>query len=231
MSKYMIKDIPIEERPRERMKYNGKSSLSNKELLAIILKTGTKEKSVNELAIDLLNKYKLEDLEEISLNKLLEIKGIGEVKAIELLASIELGRRIFLNKDIKYKRLDTPEKIFNHTKYLFYNKKQEYFYTLYFNNKQELIGEKLLFIGTINRSVTHPREIFKEAYRLSASSIVCMHNHPSNDVTPSNEDIIFTEKLVSLGTIQGIPIVDHIVVGNNSFYSFYEHGQIISLNK
>lgn len=231
MSKYMIKDIPIEERPRERMKSSGKSSLSNKELLAIILKTGTKEKSVNELAIDILNKYTLEDLEEISLNQLLEIKGIGEVKAIELLASIELGRRIFLNKDIKYKRLDTPEKIFNHTKYLFYNKKQELFYTLYFNNKQELIGEKLLFVGTINRSVTHPREIFKEAYRLSASSIVCMHNHPSNDVTPSNEDIIFTEKLVSLGTIQGIPIVDHIVVGNNSFYSFYEHGQIISLNK
>ena len=231
MSKYMIKDIPIEERPRERMKSSGKSSLSNKELLAIILKTGTKEKSVNELAIDILNKYTLEDLEEISLNKLLEIKGVGEVKAIELLASIELGRRIFLNKDIKYKRLDTPEKIFNHTKYLFYNKKQELFYTLYFNNKQELIGEKLLFIGTINRSVTHPREIFKEAYRLSASSIVCMHNHPSNDVTPSNEDIIFTEKLVSLGTIQGIPIVDHIVVCNNSFYSFYEHGQIISLNK
>ena len=231
MSKYMIKDIPIEERPRERMKSSGKSSLSNKELLAIILKTGTKEKSVNELAIDILNKYTLEDLEEISLNKLLEIKGIGEVKAIELLASIELGRRMFLNKDIKYKRLDTPKKIFNHTKYLFYNKKQELFYTLYFNNKQELIGEKLLFVGTINRSVTHPREIFKEAYRLSASSIVCMHNHPSNDVTPSNEDIIFTEKLVSLGTIQGIPIVDHIVVGNNSFYSFYEHGQIISLNK
>lgn len=231
MSKYMIKDIPIEERPRERMKSSGKSSLSNKELLAIILKTGTKEKSVNELAIDILNKYTLEDLEEISLNKLLEIKGIGEVKAIELLASIELGRRMFLNKDIKYKRLDTPEKIFNHTKYLFYNKKQELFYTLYFNNKQELIGEKLLFVGTINRSVTHPREIFKEAYRLSASSIVCMHNHPSNDVTPSNEDIIFTKKLVSLGTIQGIPIVDHIVVGNNSFYSFYEHGQIISLNK
>ena len=117
MSKYMIKDIPIEERPRERMKSSGKSSLSNKELLAIILKTGTKEKSVNELAIDILNKYTLEDLEEISLNKLLEIKGIGEVKAIELLASIELGRRIYLNKDIKYKRLDTPEKIFNHTKY------------------------------------------------------------------------------------------------------------------
>ena len=231
MNKYMIKDIPVEERPRERLKFNGKSSLSNSELLAIILKTGTKDKSVNELALDILNRYSLSDLEDISLNSLKEIKGIGEVKAIELLATIELGKRIFLNKDVKYKRLDTPEKIFNHTKYLFHNKKQEYFYCLYFNNKQELIGEKLLFKGTINRSVTHPREIFKEAYRLSASSIVCMHNHPSNDITPSKEDIDFTNKIVSLGTIQGIPIIDHIIVGNNRFYSFYDHGKIFSLNK
>ena len=108
--------------------------------------------------------------------------------------------------------------------YLFHNKKQEYFYCLYFNNKQELIGEKLLFIGTINRSVTHPREIFKEAYRLSASSIVCMHNHPSNDVTPSMEDIDFTNKLVSLGTIQGIPIIDHLIVGQNKYFSFSDNG-------
>ena len=117
MNKYMIKDIPVEERPRERLKFNGKSSLSNSELLAIILKTGTKDKSVNELALDILNRYSLNDLEDISLNSLKEIKGIGEVKAIEILATIELGKRIFLNKDVKYKRLDTPEKIFNHTKY------------------------------------------------------------------------------------------------------------------
>ena len=231
MNKYMIRDIPVAARPRERLKLYGKSSLSNSELLAIILKTGTKDKPVNELALDILNRYSLSDLENISLNSLIGIKGIGEVKAIELLASIELGKRIFLNKDIKYKKLDSPEKIFNHTKYLFHNIKQEYFYCLYFNNKQELIGEKLLFKGTINRSVTHPREIFKEAYRLSASSIVCMHNHPSNDITPSKEDLDFTNKIVSLGTIQGIPIIDHIIVGNNSFYSFYDHGKIFSLNK
>ena len=113
---------------------------------------------------------------------------------------------------------------------MFYDQKQEYFYCLYFNNKQQLIGEKLLFKGTINRSITHPREIFKEAYRLSASSIICMHNHPSNDITPSIEDIDFTNKLVSLGTIQGIPILDHIIVSDNNYYSFYEHGKILSLN-
>ena len=89
-----------------------------------------------------------------------------------------------------------------------------------------MIGEKLLFIGTINKSVTHPREIFKEAYLLSASSIVVLHNHPSNDLTPSIEDIDFTNKLISLGNLQGIPVIDHIIVGNNNYYSFYDHGEI-----
>lgn len=223
---YMIKDIPESERPRERLKAVGVNNISDRELVAIILKSGTKEKSVNDLSIELLKKYKLGELKDISLQELTSIKGIGEVKAIELLASIELGKRIFLNKNISYKKLDNPEKIFKHTKYLFHNLKQEYFYCLYFNNKQELIGEKLLFVGTINKSVTHPREVFKEAYKLSASSIVCMHNHPSNDVTPSKEDIDFTRKLVYLGNIQGIPIVDHIIIGNDSYYSFYEHSQI-----
>lgn len=231
MNNYRIKNIPIDERPRERLKQYGKSSLSNKELLAIILKTGTKDKSVNELALDILDKYSLEDLKDISMNSLLNIKGVGEVKALELIASIELGKRIFLSRNKKFKRLDNPEKIYIYTKYLFFDLKQEYFYCLFFNNKQELVGEKLLFKGTINRSITHPREIFKEAYRLSASSIVCMHNHPSNDTAPSKEDIEFTNKLVSLGNIQGIPIIDHIIVCNNNYYSFYEHGQILSLNK
>ena len=122
--------------------------------------------------------------------------------------------------------MDSPERIYEYTKYLFYNKKQEYFYCLYFNNKQELINELLLFKGTINKSITHPREIFKEAYRISASGIVCLHNHPSNDTTPSKEDITFTNTLISLGKLQGIPILDHIIVGDNNFYSFYEHSKI-----
>lgn len=226
MNNYKMKNLPMTERPRERLKTNGAQYLSDKEILAIILRTGTKEKSANELAVDLLNEYQLQDLKQASLSSLTKVKGIGEVKAIELLASIELGKRIFLNKQKEYKKLDTPKKIYEYTKYLFHDLKQEYFYCLYFNNKQQLIGEKLLFIGTLNNSVTHPREIFKEAYRLSASSIVCMHNHPSNDTTPSREDIKFTNTLVSLGNLQGIPLIDHIIVGNNNFYSFYEHSKI-----
>ncbi|MBR1936180.1 MAG: DNA repair protein RadC [Bacilli bacterium] len=220
---YTIKNIPKNERPRERLKEHGITNLSDKELLSIILKTGTKDKSVTDLSIDILNKYKLKDLKDISLYDLMKIKGIGEVKAMEILSSIELGKRIFLKKEEKLIKLDNPKDIYEDSKYLFYNLKQEYFYCYYFNTKQELIKRKLIFIGTINQSITHPREIFKEAYLLSASSIVCLHNHPTGDITPSKQDIYFTIKLFQTGEIQGIPVIDHIIVGNDTFYSFYEH--------
>ena len=122
-----------------------------------------------------------------------------------------------------YKKLTSPKEIFEETKYLFNNLKQEHFYCLYFNNNQELIGKKLLFIGTINRSVTHPREIFKEAYKLSATSIICIHNHPTNDVTPSKEDINFTNNIIEIGKIQKIPVLEHIIIGEDKFYSFYDN--------
>lgn len=222
---YKIKEIPETERPRERLKMVGSKNLSDKELLAIILKTGTKDKNVTELALDILKKYSLEDLKEISLNRLIKIKGIGEVKAIELLATIELGKRIFLKQNKNLNKLENAKEIFESIKYLFADAKQEYFYALYFNNKRELIDKKLLFIGTINESVVHPREIFKEAYRLSASFIVCIHNHPSNDTTPSVADINFTEQIMKTGKIQGIAVIDHIIVGHNNYYSFYEKGK------
>ena len=122
--------------------------------------------------------------------------------------------------------MESPQKIFEGTRYLFSNLKQEYFYALYFNTKKELIGKKLLFIGTINQSIVHPREIFKTAYKLSASFIVCMHNHPSNDTTPSLADIDLTDKLVRIGKIQGIYVIDHIIVGSDNYYSFFEHGDM-----
>jgi DNA repair protein RadC len=229
MSNYKIKDIPVNERPRERLKEVGGSNLTDKEILAIILKTGTKSKNVTDLAIDILNNYDLSDLKDLSINDLIKIKGIGEVKAIELIASIELGRRIFLRNSNKLIKLDSPDKIFEDAKYLFNGLKQEYFYCYYFNTKQELIERKLLFMGTINQSTTHTREVFKEAYRVSASTIVCLHNHPTNDTTPSKADILFTERLMRTGEIQGIPVVDHIIVGDNSFYSFYDHSNILNL--
>ena len=221
-----IKEKPLKERPREKLLYLGKENLSDSDIISIILKTGLKGENVENISLNLIKKYSLEDLKEIEFEELTSIKGIGKVKAIELLACIELGKRIYLKENIKLTKLSTPKDIFNYIKYLFIDKKQEYFYCLYFNNKQELLKRKLLFLGTINNSVTHTREIFKEAYKLSASSIVCIHNHPSNDVTPSKADIKFTNCLVKTGNIQGIPIIDHIIVGDSNFYSFYEHNII-----
>ena len=220
---YKIKDLPISERPRERLKEVGVNNLTDKEIISIILKTGTKDKNVNDLSLELLNKYSLIEFKGLSLNDLIKIKGIGEVKAIELLTSIELGKRIFLRENNKLKKLDTAKSIWNDSKYLFDGLKQECFYCYYFNNKQELIKRKLIYMGTINSSTTHTREIFKEAYLLSASFIVCLHNHPTGDVTPSKADIEFTRALIKTGEIQKIPVIDHIIVGYNKYYSFYEN--------
>lgn len=225
-----VKDIVISERPRERLLNEGVEKLNNEDLLAIILKTGTISKNVKELALDVINYYDgFHNLKNITIEQLKSIKGIGEVKAIELVAALEFGKRVFFNDDMHIKKkLVNAKDIWNNTKYLFQGKKQEMFYALYFNNKQELIKEKLLFIGTINRSVVHPREVFKEAYLLSASSIVCMHNHPSGDVIPSIQDINFTKSLIEIGNVHGIAVVDHIIVSDKSYYSFYEDNKMFN---
>ena len=219
---YKIKELPIEERPRERLKEIGPNEISNNELLSILLKSGLKNKNVQELATELLKNYPIESLKDCSMQDLMKIKGIGEAKAIELLASIELGKRIYLKNPLRGKKLMKPEEIWNDAKYYIHGKKQEYFYGYYFNTKQELIERKLIFVGTINTSTTHTREIFKEAYKSSATSIICLHNHPTNDVTPSKADIEFTKALMETGRIQGIPVLDHIIAGEDHYYSFYE---------
>jgi len=219
-----LEELPKEERPRERFLNYGCESLSNQELLAILIKNGTKEKSCKDLSLEVLKKINnISDLQDITVEQLTQIPGIGKVKAIEILASIELGKRIFLSKKTTGpKKLRNAKEIYEEMKYLFHGKKQEYFYCLYFNNKLELIERKLLFMGTINRSIAHPREIFKHAYLNSASSIVCIHNHPSNDIKPSKEDIYLTRQLIEIGKMNGILVTDHIIVGDDIYYSFYE---------
>ena len=219
-----LEELPKEERPRERLLNYGSESLSNQELLAILIKNGTKSKSCKDLSLEVLKKINIiSDLQDITVEQLTEIPGIGKVKAIEILASIELGKRIFLAKNNKSKlKLKNAKDIYEEVRYLLYGKKQEYFYCLYFNNKLELIERKLLFMGTINRSIVHPREIFKHAYLNSASSIVCIHNHPSNDIKPSREDIYLTRQLIEIGKMNGILIADHIIVGDDNYYSFFE---------
>lgn len=222
----LIKDIPLEERPRERFIKFGAENLSNTELLSIILNTGTKNMSVKELSNNILNSvHDISDLKNMTLNKLKNIKGVGEVKAIKILSSIELGRRVYQDKNLKKIKLNSADKVFNYMNQMLKDKNQEYFYALYLDSKKYLIEAKLLFIGTINKSIVHPREIFKYAYLLSASTIICVHNHPSGDPIPSKEDIILTKSLVEIGKLQGINIVDHIIIGSN-YYSFFENGNI-----
>ena len=225
-----IKDLPVLERPRERLINYGKEFVSNEELIAIILKTGTKNNSVKEIASEVLNRINsLNNLDNININTFNNIKGLGKVKTIELMASIELGKRIFLKKDSNKINYSNPDTIYQDNLYLFKGRKQEYFYCLYLDSKNNLIERKLLFMGTINRSIVHPREIFKEAYLTSASKIICMHNHPSGDIKPSMEDIRLTKSLIEIGKLQGIDIMDHLIFGDDNYYSFYhEKGDLFT---
>ena len=227
MNNVLIKNIPISDRPRERLIKYGVKNISNEDLLSIILKTGTKDKSVKDLSIMLLSKiHDISKLKDIELNYIMSIKGIGLVKAVELIAAIELGRRVYQTKEINNIQIKSSSDVYEYFNSLLKDKKQEYFYVLYLNNKKKVICNKLLYVGTINGSVAHPREIFKSAYLNSASFIICIHNHPSGDPTPSNEDIIFTKNLKEIGLLNNIPILDHIIIGNNVYYSFFEDGII-----
>lgn len=223
----LIKDLPVLERPRERFLKYGSSNLSNEELLSIVLKNGTKSSSVKELSNNILKELNdITNLKDMTINSLKRIKGIGEVKAITLMASIELGKRVYENKKDKYIKLDSSNSIYEFIKNDLVYKKQEFFYCLYLDTKKFLIEKKLLFIGTLNNASVHPREIFKYAYLLSSDSIICIHNHPSGDTLPSKEDILLTNKLVEIGKILGISVIDHIIVGNNNYYSFYDNNDI-----
>ena len=216
-----FKSIPNEDKPRERLYNNGSEVLSNEELIAIILKTGTKEYSVKEVALRLLETIDdITQLRDIGIHTLMNIPGIGKVKAIELKAALELGRRVYKSYDTDKIKLNDAYSIYRYFKDILGNKKQEYFYAVYLDTKGNYIGKKCLFMGTINNSVVHPREIFKEAYLLSSNGIICVHNHPSGDVSPSKEDINITKRIEEIGIIHGINLIDHVIIGNNSYYSF-----------
>ncbi|MFA5602534.1 MAG: DNA repair protein RadC [Bacilli bacterium] len=227
MNDVMIENIPKEERPRERLLKYGANNLSNEELIAIILKTGIKNKSSKLLAKSILSKInKISDLKDITINKLLNIHGIGLVKAIELITALELGKRVFYNNEFKDKiKIRNAIDIYDLMKPILEGQKQEQFYCIYLDQKKYIIETKLIFIGSLNMSIVHPREVFKQAYLLSASSIICVHNHPSGITDPSNEDINITKKLTSTGNILGISVLDHIIIGND-YYSFHEKNNI-----
>lgn len=222
-----MKDFPKEERPRERFIKSGPKSLSNRELLAILLRTGTKSESVLQLSQRLITEFEgLRMLKEASLEELTSIKGIGEAKAIQLLAAVELGRRIVnLTYDDRYV-IRSPEDGANYVMEEMRFLNQEHFVCLYLNTKNQVMHKKTVFIGSLNAAIVHPREVFKEALRRSAASIICLHNHPSGDPAPSREDIEVTRRLHECGKMIGIEILDHIIIGEKRFVSLKEKGYL-----
>ena len=223
-----IKDIPISDRPCERLIEHGAEALSNEELIAIIFKTGLRGTSAKDLATFLLSEVgNIKKMNDINYEYLKKIKGIGQSKACNLLAAIELGKRINREIDtIKNVKLNNTGLVYKFYKDKLGDKKQEHFYAVYLDNQKKIIGDKLLFIGTIYYSLVHPREVFKEAYLLGASSIICVHNHPSGNPIPSKQDFDVTNTLISVGKILGIKVLDHIIICKNNYYSFLENNDI-----
>ncbi len=227
MKPLTIRDFPLNERPRERMLKEGAHALSNQELLAILLRSGTKQESVLQLSQKLIGRFEgLNLLKDATIDELTSVKGIGNAKAVEILASLELGKRVNQLKIEERYVIRSPE---DGAKYVMDEMRflsQEHFVCIYLNTKNQVLHKKTVFIGSLNASIVHPREVFKEAMRRSAASIICFHNHPSGDPNPSREDIDVTQRLTECGKIIGIDLLDHIIIGDQKFVSLKEKGYV-----
>ena len=219
---YKIKEMQEELKPRYRANSKGISNLSDEELLSLIIRCGTKDKNVKNLSIEVLQKVgNLNNFLNINIKDLMQIKGIGEVSALSLLASIELGKRV-LNYHQDRVKLISSKSVYEYFKYMFIGLKQEKVIGIYLDNAKKLIEYKELFVGTVNGCLIHPREVFKYAVILSASSIILIHNHPSGNLNPSKEDIRVTKEIKDIATKINIPLLDHIIISDNGYQSIIE---------
>ena len=219
-----VKDMALEERPREKMLLSGAKNLSNAELLAILLRTGTKKRNAIELANDIINKDSqgIRYLQDMSIEELCKIEGIGLSKATQIKAALELGLRISSYRPNKYK-VKNPWDIYKYYMEGLRYKQNEVFKVVLLNTKNEIITDIDVSVGTLNSSLVHPREVFKEAIRRSSNKMILIHNHPSGSVEPSNEDKNITDRLIKCGELIGIEVIDHIIIGDGLYFSFKEN--------
>jgi len=214
-----IKDIPDKSRPRERLKEQGAEALSDSELLAIILQVGTKKENAVDMSNRLISKYGLNKLSDCTLEELQEIEGIGFAKACQIRALFELNKRFTLSRNGNKKVLTAKDAYIIGFVYLGDSVKEK-FMALYLDSKHNLIDKEIISTGDVESTITHPREVFRGAIKRNAVFIITMHNHPTNDPTPSPEDKEITERLRETGKIVGIDLLDHIIVCKDSYYSF-----------
>lgn len=222
-----MKNIPVQERPYEKCLKRGASSLSDSELLAVLLRTGTKGENVIDLANRILyqaGKEGLLGIHQFSIEELQKMKGIGTVKAVQIVCISELAKRLAKAKAEKTLCFTSPDTIAQYYMEDLRHETQEHMKMLMLDSKANLIGDKDVFKGTVNASLITPRELFIEALQKNAVSIIIMHNHPSGDPTPSREDIFATKRILEAGNLIGIELLDHIIIGNNCYISFREKG-------
>lgn len=218
---YLIKELPIEQRPRERFKKYGVTSLSNEELLSILIRTGTKSQSVKDLSTEILRHVKIHDFSHLNYQTLKNIKGVGEVKALSILSAIEFGKRVLTKEDLVIQIKESLD-VYNLVKDDLENELQEKFVAIYLDTKKYVIDKKVLFIGTVNFSNVTARDVFREAVKCNASSMIIVHNHPAGSIIPSYQDLNLTNNFIKLGKMMGINVIDHLIIGKNNYYSFLE---------
>lgn len=216
---YAIRDLPLGERPRERLMRYGAGSLSEAELLAIILRVGSVQENVVELSKRILMEHSLQDLCQLSLGELKHFRGINDAKACQIQACAELASRIYSSRISPKANLESSRDVYN----LIYPElrftKKENFFCLYLDTRNSLIKKELVSVGNLNTSVIHPREIFRSAIKESANSVILVHNHPSGNPEPSIDDIEITKLLISAGKLMGIHVLDHVVIGDSGYAS------------
>ncbi|MCX6789074.1 MAG: DNA repair protein RadC [Candidatus Gribaldobacteria bacterium] len=214
-----IKEMPLADRPRERLMEKGAKNLKDSELLAILLGSGVKGKNVAVLAEEILRDYPKKKLLNLDFQELATIKGIGEAKACVILASQELVKRALAIKEDTLPAIRNINDIIAQAVYL-REKQREHFLVLYLNGRGEMIYKKPMFVGTLNASLVHPREIFALALKQNAASVVFVHNHPSGNSEPSESDLLINKRLVEAGKIMGIAVIDHLILTKTNFVSF-----------
>lgn len=222
MNSYKIKDLPEQDRPREKLVKQGAAFLTDAELLAILLRTGTKEKSVLDLARDIisLNQEKLLLLEQCDVQNLCKVKGIGQTKAITIVAALELGRRVSVSAISNLEGIRSPHEAAKIFVPFLRSEKKEQFYVMLLNIKNKLLGVERISLGTLNATLAEPRDVFALAMSKNAAAVILAHNHPSGDPAPSMDDRSTTDRMIEAGDVLGIKVLDHIIVGAGRYYSF-----------
>ena len=221
----MVRDLPEEERPREKLIRRGAAALSDTELLAILLRTGTSSVSVLHLAEEVLAKYQdkgLLAIMNVSPQEVASIHGVGLAKAAAIVAAVELGRRLSAKAAQKQEKIGGPEDVARYAAPLLRFEQKEHFRVMLLDVRNRVLAMPTVSIGSLTASVAHPREIFREAIRYSAANMILIHNHPSGDPTPSREDLQLTRQMMRAGEIMGIPVLDHVIIAGDGFLSIKE---------